>query len=90
MLPSVQEAGDDRPVRSLKQKELDQVLLAHVTRLNQARPQRNTWEVIAAVHVLLTSLSQESGTLTQTMKVVRPAVRAQFKQVIDALLERMR
>ena len=46
--------------------------------------------VMMCVQVVRQLFSVEAGTLTQTMKLVRRAVREQYKADLDALLERIR
>lgn len=70
--------------------ELNNAVLAEVQRADAARQGRNVWEAITAVHTVATPFSVESGTLTQTMKLIRPAIREQYAGAIDGIMARLR
>jgi long-chain acyl-CoA synthetase len=90
MILSTQAQDDPRTLADLTQSELDGIMLSEVTRVNEARPDREAWEAITALTALREPFSVEGGTLTQTMKLRREAVRERYATELDALLKRLR
>ena len=70
--------------------ELDNAVLAEVQRADAAREGRNVWEAITTVHTVASPFSVENGTLTQTMKLIRPAIREQYAGAIESIMARLR
>lgn len=86
----LQEGSDHRDVGELTQAELNNIALAEVKRMNDARPDRRIWEVFTAAQAVQTPFSVDGGTLTQTMKLKRKAVADQYADDLEALLQRVR
>lgn len=85
-----QEEDEARTPEDLSPQELEGLLFSEVTRVNEARPDREAWETITAVAVAAEPFSVEAGTLTQTMKLRREVVCEKHAAELDALLARLR
>jgi long-subunit acyl-CoA synthetase (AMP-forming) len=86
----LQERGDPRCPEEIPKEELNNAILAEVKRCERGRQGRNVWEVITAVHCVSEPFSMELGTLTQTMKLVRPAILEKYADSIAELTSRVR
>lgn len=64
--------------------------LAEISKLNRERLDAERFEVISAATVLAVPFSVENGSLTQTMKLRRGAVRKLYEKEVQGLLERLR
>jgi long-subunit acyl-CoA synthetase (AMP-forming) len=85
---ALQAAGDTRAADQVPLEELNRVALGEVQLMNRARAERA--EVISAAQVATRPFSVEGGTLTQTLKLKRAAVREQYAGDIATLLDRLR
>ena len=86
----LQMGGDERAAEALSETELNSVALAEISKLNRERLDVERYEVISAASVLAEPFSVDNGTLTQTLKLRRGAVRKLYEKEVTALLERLR